>query len=614
MRITSLILVFIALLAGSAMAADNIAVYTNKLEGVSARLLSSAKEMESKNIPLKFKILKSESIDKVYTRTAFYNGYKIVLSTAFMSKVVNDDENILAFALGHEIAHIILGHLERNKSNETAFVKGHLTREEEFDADMLGMKLALKSGYTFKNIISGLKNMMALGMEFSPYEGLSKEHPPWSERLKKLDSSQSKLWNSLSSFENGKSFLYIEEYTVAERCFKHVTEEFPSCYEAWANLGYARLMSYLEGFGAEDFRDYNIGHIVTGSFYKTPVSIRERSLFSSIDEELWYEAVGALMEAVRLNPNLSIAKSNLGLAYLLHPGGKDLGKAAKYFDEAIALAEKDTLIDFLAKSALYINSGVLDLLENPTMVLSKFDKAEEYERRFASSAMISNNNIMQIDKPIMYNKALALMKSSKRADKMKAFDLFEKFILRTNNSSPWRVIAYENYKRVATSLNIDSKMYEDFAISEGRGYKPLTTVELEPGLSVTLAESLESLEGKIKGMTQIPVVPKTNLKLYKSNKYGVEFLTGFGILGIFIKSQALPPIKLNESGFGNKSFEIKVGMKRNDFEKITSKLNSKCMKLIDSGDDYIYYREIGLAAKFNHKNEVSELVITKIGF
>jgi hypothetical protein len=62
----------------------------------------------------------------------------------------------------------------------------------------------------------------------------------------------------MAAFENGVTFLAVED-DAAELCFERVAREFPACYEAWANLGYARLMRYCGTLSRADLRELGSG-------------------------------------------------------------------------------------------------------------------------------------------------------------------------------------------------------------------------------------------------------------------------------------------------------------------------------------------------------------------
>lgn len=190
----------------------------------------------------------------------------------------------------------------------------------------------------------------------------------------------------MSSFDNGTYFLVTERYRLAERAFRAVTKAFSDSYEAWANLGYALLMQYADALEPEDLKRLGIGQIVVGGFYRRPATLEAK--VRGIDEELWWDAVGALREAERRardiavgsdreeQPNLVFVTANLGLAYLLRPFGKDPGKAIQYFERAeTELARLKTINPF----------AQLGMLNNLAVAYCAGDRAEECASRLVEA-------------------------------------------------------------------------------------------------------------------------------------------------------------------------------------------------------------------------------------
>src|SRR5262249_4904620 len=147
------------------------------------------------------------------------------------------DDDRLAFVLGHELAHVALGHVVRPRQGETGFVQLAFGRKQEADADLKGMELALKAGYSFRRGRTVIDRMKRLGLTYSSFEGLGADHPSWNDRLTAMDRDQATLWRAMAAFEDGVFFLCGEQYASAETCFRAVVKEFPDCHEAWANLG-----------------------------------------------------------------------------------------------------------------------------------------------------------------------------------------------------------------------------------------------------------------------------------------------------------------------------------------------------------------------------------------
>jgi hypothetical protein len=132
-------------------------------------------------------------------------------------------------------------------------VRRAFTRKQENDADLNGMALALKAGYSFRRGRTAIDRMRDAGHDYSSFEGLGVDHPSWTARPTVLDKEQAQLWKAMSAFENGVFFLLVEQYPSAESRFRQVTREFPQCHEAWTNLGDSLLMP-CDRLQADDVR------------------------------------------------------------------------------------------------------------------------------------------------------------------------------------------------------------------------------------------------------------------------------------------------------------------------------------------------------------------------
>lgn len=221
----------------------------------------------------------------------------VVCNAGLIKKVVEGNADRLAYVLGHELAHHILGHTKA-QNGDTEFERASFSRAQEIEADRIGMELALRANYSYRGGLSALRKMIDLGLNYSSFEGLAADHPSWLDRIALLDKDQAGLWRSMSAFDNGVYFLLVQNYALAERAFRQVTKDFPGSYEAWANLGYALLMQYADSLDTEDLRRFDVGQIVVGGFYRRPQSLENK--LRGVNEELWWDAVGALREAIRL--------------------------------------------------------------------------------------------------------------------------------------------------------------------------------------------------------------------------------------------------------------------------------------------------------------------------
>lgn len=89
-------------------------------------------------------------------------------------------EKIVAFILGHELGHHVLGHVRIYEDSSYL---------QEWDADLFGLLLYMRAGYTSKNLIKELKKVI-----FTQNKN-SKSHGKTSKRLKNIKSQIKYLEN-----------------------------------------------------------------------------------------------------------------------------------------------------------------------------------------------------------------------------------------------------------------------------------------------------------------------------------------------------------------------------------------------------------------------------------
>src|ERR1044072_7885664 len=112
----------------------------------------------------------------------------VVVNQALLKKIIEGNPDRLAYVLGHELGHHTLGHVKRGRpAGNTPFMMNTFTREQELDADKVGMMVALGAGYSFREALGAMQKFIDLGLEYSPLEAVSVSHPSWSQRLEKMD-------------------------------------------------------------------------------------------------------------------------------------------------------------------------------------------------------------------------------------------------------------------------------------------------------------------------------------------------------------------------------------------------------------------------------------------
>lgn len=521
----------------------------------------------------------------------------IVFYRGLLDKVIEGKADRLAFIGGHELSHVLLGHckLDSDKS-KTAFMEVVFTREQELAADKRGMELALAAGYNYKASLGGVMRM--LENDYSSFEGLSADHPSWKERMALLDPNQASLWKSMGAFENGSVFLLIEQYKPAASCFYEVTGQFPDCAEGWSNLGYALLMDYCDSLDADALRKLKVGQIVCGGFYR-----RSQQLESTLrggNEDLWQEAVESLEMALKLNPKLTLARANLGIAYLVDPGGAKLDKASANLLQAAQLAEQDKSLDDLARAAVLVNAGVADLAGGQVaMGVSRMDKAEALGRSFAGRASLAPSEALVT--ALFYNRAEALDRSGKPAEALKMYD---QYLGRANQSSAWWKLAHERYLTLCQSQKVKPR---EFSSAKSLvHFRPLTSVEVRPGVLVTLADPADRVPREA---SKVPVAGPSNLTDY--HLPGVDVLATDKVMGIRLSGSEAPRLSLRESGLGSKESWLQVGMSKADLEKVLANQTYDFRQLDSPEVNYRFYRDLGLAVLVK-QGKVAELMVVQL--
>ena len=569
------------------------------------------------NYSINLEIIDDEAINAYASPDENSKGnFKVIITTGLLKNVVKDNRDGLALIIGHEIAHITQNHLELLTKEFTNYKKMIFTRNNEFDADTVGMKYALQSGYSITKGIEIIKNLISMNLNYSSFEGVGSDHPSWSERLEYIDKEKSKLWRSMSAFENGVFFLEIEHYIPAEYCFRAVIKEFPNCYEAYANLGYSLLMQYCDCLDKNVLEKYNIGMILTGSFVKRPMSLS--SQVRGINEELWWDAVGNLKEALRIKPDLPVTNANLGLAYLLHPAGKDLKNATRYFDNAIKFIEQDTLLDNLSKSIIYINAGVSFLADGELNDSKKqFEYADQLSSLYFTSLPRKKNvSLKNISACISYNKAF-LMSKENHPDSVRIKNHLEYFLLNSSKNTIWWEIGKEKYLKLCQQLKIIPSKKID--LKNDYAFKPVVGLKIKNYGFFAISDLTDNIFKNIPEQSLITttVTGGTNLKKIFLEEDQLEFLVSDRILSIFLKGESSPPINLETKSLAGQKFNLYVGMSIEQFEIIIGdeKDNYIFEKILSNTSNYRFYFNLGLAVKINKKeNKVSEIVIIQIPY
>ncbi|MEK6324978.1 MAG: M48 family metalloprotease [Acidobacteriota bacterium] len=522
-----------------------------------------------------------------------YKGTSLVcVNKALLNSIIEGNANRLAFILGHELSHITLGHVR--PAGKTLLMMTVFSREQELAADRNGIKVALAAGYDFGEAMVGPKRFIELGLEVAPL--WPSDHPSWTQRLALLEKNRASLWNSMGAFNNGVLFLTVEQYASAERCFASVVKAFPDCYEAHANLGYARLMEYCDLLRPEDVAEFGIGHIMIGGFYRRPDSLIEKG--RGINAELWKQAVRALEEALRLKPDLSLAKASLGIAYLVRPEGKDVSKASRYLEEAAASAMKDNSLGAVSRAAVLVNLSVAELAAG---------RADLSDRHLGQAYRLAGS-VAVIRGAILYNYAQALLQSGKENQKRDASDALYKYLKTASPASLWWRLGLNSYSKLCGAFGGTCETEQQIRASATQDFRPLPPVEVRPGIQIQLGDSIEEVQKRLGSATSIPIVREAKLNRYRYPKLGIDVIGTDQVIAISLNSRVAPALKLQAQGPGGHAKTLRVGMTQPQVAQVLGP-TSFAATVFNTATSYSFYPQVGLAARFVQGRVAEWLVV-----
>jgi tetratricopeptide (TPR) repeat protein len=515
------------------------------------------------------------------------------ITEGYLSKIVRDDHgdlnaDILAAIMGHELAHITRGHLLKKIVRDLPGLA--LSREQEIEADLEGVKIAVAAGFPYRGgVRAAFREWQTLG-DHSNFEGIKGTHPSWAERGARLDQPHARIWQAMAAFQNGYFFLQAEQCATAETCFLTVVREFPDCAQAWANLGYARLMQYCDGQGADDLRKYGLGHLVAGCCYARPEGLTPLRG----DEKMWRQAVEALEKALERDPHLAMAWANLGLAYLVPPDGeKQTEQALDYFRRA--QGKKDKGLDRLNLAAFLINYGVAELHRGHAR------SAGEKFRRARKLLPPQGPPLRgQLEQALLYNEALLAADGADPEGKTIALRNLEQYLVRTSPDSTWWPLALDRYHQLGKELKRPPLSRETLARSfGGRLMRVVGSVEAVPGKFITLGDRTAkafNLLGR-EPYAGVPIYRNARIKRYVDAAPGIDLLAGDRVLAVFITSERAPPVWVQARGIGSKKHALRVGM---TIDKLLAILNDQPAeeRSIDNPESkYIFLPDLGLGVQ-----------------
>jgi predicted Zn-dependent protease len=574
---------------------------------VFARLLSVAAPQDDLPWPPVLEIVDSDKINAFAGMKVQGKGLQttVLCEGGLLKRVVQGNRDRMAYVLGHELAHHILGHTKKADA-PTEFLQAAFNHEQEIQADRAGMELALRAGFSYREGLTAIRRMIELGPVYPSFEMLSSDHPAWVDRLALLDREQADLWRAMSSFDNGVYFLMVQNYSVAERAFRQVTREFPMAYDAWVNLGYAQLMQYADALDAPDLRRLGVGQLAADGFIHRPKYLMGK--LRGVNEALWADAHHSLQEAMKLKPDLAVAYTDLGMAFLLKPSGRDALQAAQLLEQAIELARNQPDANDPTWLASVVN------LASAYAALGGGEKAMRMVRiaedGFTDVDAKSLPDAAMIASALQYNRAMLLAESREAGEQRKAMMDFEDYLQQTSPSLAWWPLAYERYSGLCAQLGTKPKTQDELGVAVTQ-FRAVTGIEIDH-LQIDLGADMEETRGRLgRPASGGPVASGTGLMQYDYPERGLRVMGTREVLAITLRGARAPALLLREAVQGSRTIALRVGLSTAQLDAVMAGAVYDFRPLVDPEVKYRFYPDVGLAVKIR-QGRVSELVISQV--
>jgi hypothetical protein len=355
-------------------------------------------------------------------------------------------------------------------------------------------------------------------------------------------------------------------------------------------------MQYCDLLRPEDVAEFGIGHIMIGGFYRRPDSLIEKG--RGVNAELWKRAVSSLDEALRLKPDLALAKASLGIAYLVRPEGKDVNKARRYLEEAAAAAIKDNSLGVVSRASVLVNLSVAELAAG---------KAELSDMHLGQANRLAGY-VAVVRAAILYNYAQELLQSGKGNQKRDASDALYKYLKLASPASIWWKLGWASYSRLCGQSGINCETEQQIRAGATEGFRPLPSVEVRPGMQVQLGDSIQEVVKRLGAPISIPITREAKLNRFRYPKLGIDVVGDDQVMAISLNSRIAPSLKLQAQGSGGHARILRVGMTEPQVAQVLGPTASAAT-VFNPSVPYRFYPHLGLAARFVQGRVAEWLVV-----
>lgn len=269
--------------------------------------------------PIKASVVESKEINAYATVEKDKNGKwqgVMVVFTGFV-EFCKGDLKLIRACVAHEIAHLSKGHCTM-PGFKPSDLDNLWTRQQEFEADIVGASILQKAGYSKNDMINLMLKLDELSR--GPWLGrLTGDHASGKARAAQIDDNPLVLKSHLD-FEVGLAFMESRKYRLAMDSFDRAIAKEPKLLEAYANSAQAAIMFYYDNLPLpvkETWFRPDFGPMLA----PPPIAARDGAVRDE-DRQRWEAARARIAKAMEVNKDDLRTLELAALILILDPDGK----------------------------------------------------------------------------------------------------------------------------------------------------------------------------------------------------------------------------------------------------------------------------------------------------
>ena len=303
----------------------------------------------------------------------------------------------------------------------------------------------------------------------------------------------------------------------------------------------------------------------------------------------------------------ALPAASVGVAFLVRPTGPDPAEAARLLQTAASLAPKDASLDPLSRLAVRVNLAVaMGSGGRGPEARRELDRVEAELRALTPGGEPDELTLSAV----RYNRGLAIADTATDEGRRTARGELEQYLAAADPDSSFWPLAYERYRDLCAAAGVAPRARASFRPAGAPSHRPVSSVELEGGRSVTLGEPLHVVRERLGQAQGVPAVRGTNLVRVIYRDLGLEILANERVLAISAVGRRAPVLRLRRFGLGATDDLLQVGMTVADLGRVLGEAGSRGA-LVDPDREYRFYPGTGVAVRLE-QGKVAEVAVVRV--